>query len=87
MTVYGSKGQVVHHDNCTYCLYRECVPMPGKGKREVERCRITNLPLPEVAALSEIHRRYCQDYKQVNCLCLQCCKLNNGIYIHQLVDK
>ena len=69
MTVYGYRGQVVHHNDCTYCRHRIRVPRTKqKGAVEVELCGLTRQKL----ALPGTVQRFCEGYQQIDCECDQC---------------
>jgi hypothetical protein len=61
-----------HLVNCTYCEHR--MSTPGDKKRsihEVERCRLTMLPIPKPDEPS----RWCDRFHQIGHTCKTCCYL------------
>ena len=60
---------MVHHNNCTYCIYRLCLPAGTKTKkREIERCAVTGKDCSPPMS----NDRYCEGYVQRNCTCERC---------------
>ena len=58
-------GKVIHHRNCTYCIFRMSVKFKKKGRFvESEKCSLSLLPLPS--------ERYCRNYAQIDCACDSC---------------
>lgn len=71
MTVTGYRGQVVHHDNCTYCVFRHRIDLSTKSKKkEKEKCSLHKRPT--ISPHHETKSRYCEEYLQVNCECEKC---------------
>lgn len=64
--------RIIHHNNCTYCQYREQIPVGTKSKhRELERCALTNQQIPRPFD-PDGGRRYCERYRQRGCECDRC---------------
>ncbi len=91
MTVYGYRGQVVHHNDCTYCRHRREVPAWGKKKRMAERCGLTGWDIPPPFQSHDIGPRFCKSYQQAGCECDQCqtflATSNTVLFTNQMVDK
>jgi hypothetical protein len=71
VTVYGHKGQIVHHNNCTYCAHRLNTPLTARKGHKApiqERCALDQHVLPPPMSAS----RYCQFYQQNGCDCAAC---------------
>ncbi len=62
-------GEVLHHKDCTYCVYRLNIPTKeGRKNRTFELCQLHKLRCAPVNSIE----RYCPDYKQVGCECEAC---------------
>jgi hypothetical protein len=71
MTVYTHDGQILHHNDCTYCQHRKKYPKFFKKIYELEVCEITGVQIP---APKEHILRLCDMYQQNNCECESCTK-------------
>ncbi len=90
MTAYGYRGQVVHHNNCTWCVHRYELPVAGKKKHHVERCQLTGRDIPPPFHGHDIGQRFCENYRQKGCECDNCQAVlvtTSGIFTNQMVDK
>lgn len=69
-----ARGQWRHHNDCTWCVHHQDVPLEikrGKVIRCREICQRTQQPLPPPYDV----RRFCESYRQVNCGCAKCSNL------------
>jgi hypothetical protein len=67
------RGHVIHHNNCTYCVFREVSRFKvGRKKREIERCERTGKNLVRPNAPPDEGQRYCEHYVQKGCECDAC---------------
>lgn len=69
--ILNDKGKVIHHNDCTYCIYRADVPLEikrGKTIRVKEICRLTKKEIPPPGSAD----RYCEHYVQKGCTCPSC---------------
>jgi hypothetical protein len=88
------RGRFIHHNNCTYCQYRQQIPAGTKSKRrELERCALTDQHIPRPFD-PDGGQRYCEHYRQKGCACDRCqpteMTKDTGITVNQLefsIDK
>jgi hypothetical protein len=91
MTVYGYRGQIVHHNDCTWCTHRTNIPYKRKGRKTYskEQCGLSGNPIPHPFASEG--RRFCRAYQQIDCECDECqaqsVTNNTGISINQTVHS
>jgi hypothetical protein len=83
-------GRIIHFNNCTYCVFRQQIPVGTKTKkRELEICGKDNHPIPHPFN-SEGLQRYCSSYRQRDCECDKCQVIEvtfaPGIPAYQLVN-
>ena len=62
-------GEVFHHNDCTYCIYRQDIPVKeGKKNRTYELCR----KFGKRCAPVNDPERFCWEYRESECGCDQC---------------
>lgn len=84
MTVYKYNGDVLHHKDCTYCIFRKQIQVSKRPKREKEVCAITGAHIPEV---TDGRRRYCDEYVQKGCECDACSESRHERLSEKELDK
>ena len=78
-------GKIIHHNNCTHCIFRDDKNIGTKSKKIIrERCILHRTTLdPPNSGLA----RFCEDYTQVNCDCEACMEKRDRFDAETLLDK
>ena len=61
-------ARVIHHNDCTYCVYRMVYKNAIEGRFELELCKLDQHQLPH----PRTGGRYCDHYQQEGCSCEEC---------------
>ncbi len=73
-TLYNHDGsRVVHHNNCTFCIYRDSIKH-HKNKPALEWCAVHTRAVSPVGSPG----RYCDRYIQIGCECDRCVELKRS---------
>lgn len=63
--------QWVHHKDCTWCVFRQEVPVEIKRGKVVKSREVCTRTLVNIPPPYDVNR-YCDQYRQINCGCTRC---------------
>jgi len=85
MIISTHTGKIIHHNNCTHCVFRNNKNIGTKSKKRIqERCILHNRILTPP---NSDQKRTCDDYTQVNCQCEACLDKYKRFDTETLLDK